>query len=283
MSNLQNKIDFTVLIKVVNANPNGDPLNGNRPRTTYTGQGEISDVCLKRKIRNRLQDMGENIFVQSAERSDDGFTSLSERAAKNITDYKSNEEYAKKACEKWIDVRTFGQVFAFKSGKDKKEGVSVPVRGPVSIHQAVSCSPIDINSMQITKSVNSEPGEKKGSDTMGTKHFVEFGLYRMKGSINVQLAEKTGFSEEDAELLKEALRTLFINDASSARPDGSMEVVSVYWWRHNNKIGQYSAAKVHDSLKIALKEGVLIPASVEDYEVRLEKLAGLEPEIIAGM
>ena len=283
MSNLQNKIDFTVLIKVVNANPNGDPLNGNRPRTTYTGQGEISDVCLKRKIRNRLQDMGENIFVQSAERSDDGFTSLSERAAKNITDYKSNEEYAKKACEKWIDVRTFGQVFAFKSGKDKKEGVSVPVRGPVSIHQAVSYSPIDINSMQITKSVNSEPGEKKGSDTMGTKHFVEFGLYRMKGSINVQLAEKTGFSEEDAELLKEALRTLFINDASSARPDGSMEVVSVYWWRHNNKIGQYSAAKVHDSLKIALKEGVLIPASVEDYEVRLEKLAGLEPEIIAGM
>lgn len=283
MSNLQNKIDFTVLIKVVNANPNGDPLNGNRPRTTYTGQGEISDVCLKRKIRNRLQDMGENIFVQSAERSDDGFTSLSERAAKNITDYKSNEEYAKKACEKWIDVRTFGQVFAFKSGKDKKEGVSVPVRGPVSIHQAVSCSPIDINSMQITKSVNSEPGEKKGPDTMGTKHFVEFGLYRMKGSINVQLAEKTGFSEEDAELLKEALRTLFINDASSARPDGSMEVVSVYWWRHNNKIGQYSAAKVHDSLKIALKEGVLIPASVEDYEVRLEELAGLEPEIIAGM
>lgn len=283
MSSLQNKIDFTVLIKVVNANPNGDPLNGNRPRTTYTGQGEISDVCLKRKIRNRLQDMGENIFVQSAERSDDGFTSLSERAAKNITDYKSNEEYAKKACEKWIDVRTFGQVFAFKSGKDKKEGVSVPVRGPVSIHQAVSCSPIDINSMQITKSVNSEPGEKKGSDTMGTKHFVEFGLYRMRGSINVQLAEKTGFSEEDAELLKEALRTLFINDASSARPDGSMEVVSVYWWRHNNKIGQYSAAKVHDSLKIALKEGVLIPASVEDYEVRLEKLAGLEPEIIAGM
>lgn len=283
MSNLQNKIDFTVLIKVVNANPNGDPLNGNRPRTTYTGQGEISDVCLKRKIRNRLQDMGENIFVQSTERSDDGFTSLSERAAKNITDYKSNEEYAKKACEKWIDVRTFGQVFAFKSGKDKKEGVSVPVRGPVSIHQAVSYSPIDINSMQITKSVNSEPGEKKGSDTMGTKHFVEFGLYCMKGSINVQLAEKTGFSEEDAELLKEALRTLFINDASSARPDGSMEVVSVYWWRHNNKIGQYSAAKVHDSLKIALKEGVLIPASVEDYEVRLEKLAGLEPEIIAGM
>lgn len=282
MSSLQNKIDFTVLVKVANANPNGDPLNGNRPRTTYAGQGEISDVCIKRKIRNRLQDMGGSIFVQSAERSDDGYSSLSERAAENITAYQSKDDYARQACEKWIDVRTFGQVFAFKS-KDKKDGVSVGVRGPVSIHQAVSCSPVDINSMQITKSVNSEPAEGKSSDTMGTKHFVEFGLYRVKGSINVQLAEKTGFSEEDAELLKEALRTLFINDASAARPDGSMEVVSVYWWKHNNKIGQYSAAKVHDSLKITLRDGVLVPSAVEDYEVYIEPLPELEPEIIAGI
>lgn len=282
MSNLQNKIDFVVLVKVENANPNGDPLNGNRPRTTYAGIGEISDVCIKRKIRNRLQDMGENIFVQSAERSDDGFSSLSERAAKTITFYKNNEEYAEQACKTWIDVRSFGQVFAFK-GADKKEGISVGVRGPVSIHQAVSCSPIDINSMQITKSVNSESAEKKSSDTMGTKHFVEFGLYKIKGSINVQLAEKTGFSEEDAEKIKEALRTLFINDASAARPDGSMEVVRVYWWRHNNKIGQYSAAKVHDSLKISLKEDVMIPSSVEDYNIELDVLSDLKPEIIEGI
>lgn len=282
MSVLQNKIDFVVLVKVANANPNGDPLNGNRPRTTYTGKGEISDVCIKRKIRNRLQDMGERIFVQSAERSDDGFASLSERASAALSSCKTNEEYAALACETWLDVRTFGQVFAFKKG-DKKDGVSVPIRGPVSIHQAMSCSPVDINSMQITKSVNSEPAEKKSSDTMGTKHLVEFGLYKIKGSINVQLAEKTGFSEEDGEKIKEALRTLFINDASSARPDGSMEVVKVYWWRHNNKIGQYSAAKVHDSLKITQKVDVAIPASVEDYDIVLEPLAGLEPEIIEGM
>lgn len=283
MSHLNNKIDFTVLVKVTNANPNGDPLNGNRPRTTYTGQGEISDVCIKRKIRNRLQDMGESLFVQSNDRSDDECASLSERAAKNITDYASNDDYARQACETWIDVRAFGQVFAFKKAKDQKEGVSVGVRGPVSIHQAVSCSPVDINSMQITKSVNSEPADGKSSDTMGSKHFVEFGLYRIKGSINVQLAEKTGFSEEDAEKLKESLRTLFVNDASSARPDGSMEIISVYWWRHNNKIGQYSAAKVHDSLKITLKDGVLNPASVDDYEICVEPLPNLEPEIIDGM
>jgi CRISPR-associated protein Csd2 len=286
MSSLQNKIDFVVLVKVNQANPNGDPLNGNRPRTNYAGNGEISDVCIKRKIRNRLQDMGEKLFVQMAERSDDGYTSLSERASKTITSYRSKEDYAKQACENWIDVRTFGQVFAFKPTDKKekdKDGVSVGVRGPVSIHQAISCSPIDINTMQITKSVNSEPSDKKGSDTMGSKHLVEFGLYKIKGSINVQLAEKTGFSEEDAEKIKEALRTLFINDASAARPDGSMEVVRIYWWKHNNKIGQYSAAKVHDSLKIELKEGVMIPGSVDDYMIRVEELPGLEPEIIEGM
>ncbi len=284
MSNLQNKIDFVVLVKVENANPNGDPLNGNRPRTTYSGNGEISDVCIKRKIRNRLQDMGENLFVQSSERSDDGYTSLSERASKTITNYKDNDDYAIQACEKWIDVRSFGQVFAFKSS-DKKESVSVGVRGPVSIHQAISCSPVDINSMQITKSVNSEPTKdgKKTSDTMGTKHYIDFGLYEIKGSINVQMAEKTGFSEEDAEKIKEALRTLFINDASSARPDGSMEVVRVYWWKHNNKIGQYSAAKVHDSVKVILKDDVAVPSSVNDYEIIVEELADLVPEVIEGI
>jgi len=281
MGTLQNKIDFEVLIKVVNANPNGDPLNGNRPRTTYSGNGEISDVCIKRKIRNRLQDMGENIFVQSSDRKQDEFNSLSERASGNIKEYDSEEDYANKACERWIDVRAFGQVFAFK--QDKKKGVSVGVRGPVSIHQAVSCSPVDIHSMQITKSVNGEKSDGRSSDTMGTKHMVEFGLYKIKGSINVQLAEKTGFSEEDAEKIKEALRTLFINDASAARPDGSMEVVTLYWWKHNNKIGQYSAAKVHDSLKISLKDDVQIPSSVDDYNITLETLQDLKPEVIKGI
>lgn len=286
MKTLENKIDFVVLVTVTNANPNGDPLNGNRPRTTYTGNGEISDVCIKRKIRNRLQDMGECIFVQSDERCDDGFNSLSDRAAKTITSYASKDDYAAQACAKWFDVRAFGQVFAYKKGKDKdKESVSVGVRGPVSIHQAISVSPVDINSMQITKSVNSEPTDdgKKSSDTMGSKHMVEFGLYKIKGAINVQLAEKTGFTEEDAEKIKECLRTLFINDSSSARPDGSMEVVKLYWWKHNNKIGQYSSAKVHNALQITQKDGVPYPKSAEDYDITLTPLEGLEPEIINGI
>ena len=234
MAVLQNKIDFSVILTAKNANPNGDPLNGNRPRENYDGFGEISDVCIKRKIRNRLQDMGEKIFVQSDDRCDDGFKSLHDRAkgceelaalskAKNT----DRDEYAKAACAEWIDVRSFGQVFAFKG-----DPVSVGVRGPVSIQMAESISPVDIVSMQITKSVNGESGkESKASDTMGSKHRVDFGLYVFHGSINVQLAEKTGFTEEDAEKIHEALETLFENDCSSARPEGSMEVRRVYWYR----------------------------------------------------
>ena len=282
MSTLQNKIDFVALVSVNRANSNGDPLNGNRPRTDLNGYGEISDVCIKRKIRNRMQDLGHPIFVQSEDRCDDGFGSLSERASAAMKGVKDREAYAAHACETWLDVRAFGQVFAFKDAK----GVSVGVRGPVSIHQASSVSAVDIESIQITKSVN---GEKKGkdenraSDTMGMKHFVRFGLYEIKGSINVQLAEKTGFTEEDAQTLKECLRTLFVNDASSARPDGSMEVVKLFWWKHNCKDGQYSSAKVHRSVKIALKDDSRIPQSVGDYAITLEPLPGLEPEIIDGI
>lgn len=104
---------------------------------------------------------------------------------------------------------------------------------------------------------------------MGAKHMVEFGLYKIKGAINVQLAEKTGFTEEDADKIKECLRTLFINDSSSARPDGSMEVVRLYWWRHNNKIGQYSSAKVHQSVQITPKAGVTYPKSAAGYDIAL--------------
>ena len=278
MSKLQNKIDFIVLVSVNMANANGDPLNGNRPRTDYNGFGEMSDVCVKRKIRNRMQDLGYRVFVQSDDRSDDGYTSLSERATKVIGKVKTKEEYEKKACEEWMDVRSFGQVFAFKA-----DSVSVGVRGPVSIHQAVSVSPVDVQSIQITKSVNGEPKEKKASDTMGMKHFVRFGLYQIKGSINVQLAEKTGFTEADAETIKECLRTLFVNDSSSARPDGSMEVVKVYWWKHNCKDGQYSAAKVHKQLVIKLKDGIRNPASVDDYTITVDELPGLSLDVIDGI
>jgi CRISPR-associated protein Csd2 len=285
MSVLDHKIDFAAIISVTKANPNGDPLNGNRPRQNYDGKGEMSDVCIKRKIRNRLQDMGDSIFVQSQDRTDDGFQSLRDRADSNETlkkalvDKKSkitSDEFASVACSEWTDVRSFGQVFAFKGSE-----LSVGVRGPVSIQTAVSVDPVDVTSMQITKSVNSTTSDTKGSDTMGMKHFVEFGVYVLKGSINTQLAEKTGFTNEDAEKIKMALQTLFANDVSSARPDGSMEVNKVYWWDHTSKLGQYSSAKVHRLL--SLEKKTEHPSSFEDYDVELASLDNLNVEILDGL
>ena len=285
MSVLDHKIDFAAIISVTKANPNGDPLNGNRPRQNYDGKGEMSDVCIKRKIRNRLQDMGDSIFVQSQDRTDDGFQSLRDRADSNETlkkalvDKKSkitSDEFASVACSEWTDVRSFGQVFAFKGSE-----LSVGVRGPVSIQTAVSVDPVDVTSMQITKSVNSTTSDTKGSDTMGMKHLVEFGVYVLKGSINTQLAEKTGFTNEDAEKIKMALQTLFANDVSSARPDGSMEVNKVYWWEHTSKLGQYSSAKVHRLL--SLEKKTEHPSSFEDYAVELASLDNLNVEILDGL
>lgn len=286
MNKFVNKVDFAVVVSAKNANPNGDPLNGNRPRENYDGYGEISDVCIKRKIRNRLQDMGLDIFVQSDERRADGFRSLKDRAEGYDVlkkSHKDKEGYARLACEKWIDVRSFGQVFAFKKGEEDNS-VSIGIRGPVSIHSAVSVSPIEISSMQITKSVNGETNkdpDKKSADTMGMKHRVNFGLYVIYGSINTQLAEKTGFTQDDSLQIKNALTTLFENDCSSARPDGSMEVCKVYWWKHQAQMGQYSSAKVHRSLKII--PNVDMPKSFEDYDIFHEELPGLIPEIYDGV
>lgn len=280
MAALQNKIDFALVFSVKNANPNGDPLNGNIPRMTLDGHGELSDVCLKRKIRNRLQDFGENIFVQSDDYRKDEHRSLRNRAEAVLGKaIKNEDELRKLANETWIDVRSFGQVFAFKGGDAK--GVSVGIRGPVTIQPAFSIDTINVTSLQITKSVSGEgDGTKRGSDTMGMKHSVDFGLYVTYGSINPQLAELTGFSDEDAEKIKNAILHIFDNDASSARPEGSMEVVKLYWWKHTSKAGQYSAAKVHRSVRICKKEGISEAKSADDYVISTEDLDGLTPEIL---
>lgn len=285
MTTLQNKIDFALILRVKHANPNGDPLNGNRPRTDYGGFGEITDVCLKRKLRDRLQEQKQAIFVQSDDRKIDGETSLRNRAEsetnglgkKAFAKGMKKEETAKAACAKWFDVRAFGQVFAF--GKDgDASGVSIPVRGPVTVQSAFSKEPVSITSTQITKSVSGEgDGSKRGSDTMGMKHRVDHGIYECYGSINSQLAERTGFSDADAAVIKGLLPRLFENDASSARPDGSMEVVKVVWWQHNCASGQYSSAKVHGSLRATLQiDGTF------DMALLKNALPGLEPEIIEG-
>lgn len=279
---LSKKIDFAIIFKVNNANPNGDPLNGNRPRTNYENYGEITDVCLKRKLRDRIQEAGESIFVQSDEKKTDGMTSLKNRAfadapiglGKDAFNAKktNKDKTAREACEKWFDVRAFGQVFAFgkQAGGD---GVSIPVRGPVTIQSAFSVEPIEITSTQITKSVSGEgDGTKKSPDTMGMKHRVEGdAVYITFGAMTPQLAERTTFSDADAEIIKNILPKLFEGDASSARPEGSMKIEKVIWWPHNSKSGQYSSAKVHGSLAVN-----------DDGSYELTKLDGLEVQEIDG-
>ncbi len=293
MSTLQQKIDFAVILRVKNANPNGDPLNGNRPRTDYSNYGEMTDVSIKRKIRDRLlerwvangkHDDGNMIFVQSDDRKADEAKSLRARAETVLGNKLGSDETAKLACEKWFDVRAFGQLFALKSNKKagkKKEdgsddegdtGVSIGIRGPVTVQSAFSVEPIDITSTQITKSVSGEgDGTKRGSDTMGMKHRVDQGVYMFCGSMNPQLAERTGFSDIDAEAIKQVLPKLLENDESSARPAGSMEVLKVIWWKHNCKSGQYSSAKVHRALTVK-----------PDGSYTLASLENLIPEEING-
>lgn len=304
---LTNKIDFAVVIGVNNANPNGDPLNGNRPRQTADRLGEISDVCLKRKIRNRLLAMGEEIFVQSDDNRapDDEFRSLKARFdASGI----KKDQVREKGPEKWFDVRAFGQVFAFKKEEKKGKGrakadnadegqdgeggdmdanaVSIGIRGPVTIQSAYSLEPIVPESIQITKSVNLEPDPKhpdpdrKGGDTMGMKHRVSSAVYVAYGAITPQLAFKTGFSDEDAEKIRLALQSLFEGDASSARPEGSMEIIKVVWCLHNSPCGQYSSAKVHRAIKAALarqKDGTFCEEDVR------ETLSGLDIKVLDAL
>lgn len=293
MPTLQSKIDFAVILRVKNANPNGDPLNGNRPRTDYSNFGEMTDVSIKRKIRDRLlerwisdgkKDDGNMIFVQSDDRKVDDAKNLRVRAEAGLGNKLGSDETVKLASKKWFDVRAFGQLFALKSNKKagkKKEdgsddegdtGVSIGIRGPVTVQSAFSVEPIEISSNQITKSTSNEgDGVKRQSDQMGMKHRVDKGVYVFYGSMNPQLAERTVFSDMDADTIKQVLPKLFENDESSARPAGSMEVLKVIWWEHNCKSGQYSSAKVHRTLSVQ-----------SDGSYQLTNLDGLEPEVIDG-
>ncbi|RSJ81425.1 hypothetical protein D8796_01985 [Streptococcus cristatus] len=282
---LEHKIDFMVTVEVREANANGDPLSGNMPRTNAANQGLISDVAIKRKIRNRMQDFGHTIFVQANDRIEDGLNSLEKRFKTQFTGKESDEEINEKANQLWMDVRSFGQVFTYL--KDR----SFAIRGPVSVSMAKSLDPIIISSLQITRSTNGVEPKKAGgrsSDTMGTKHFVDYGVYVINGSINPNFAEKTGFSNEDAEVIKEVLVSLFENDASSARPEGSMRVREVFWFTHSNKLGNVSSARVFDLIEFDKEKQD--KDSYDDYRIHLnqEKLAeyeakGLKVDILEGL
>ena len=163
-----------------------------------------------------------------------------------------------------------------------KDKTAVGIRGPVTIQQARSIGSVDIDSNQITKSTNNEPGDSKGSDTMGMMHTVRYGEYVIKGSINPILAEKTGFSDADAADLKEALRTLFVNDESSARPAGSMNVLKLFWWEQDADNIRYSTKRLTDTVSVSLNNPDDIPEGPDDFKITVTNLPDIKPEQIEG-
>ena len=251
-----NKTDFAIIISAERCNPNGDPLNLNRPRQDYDGYGYISDVCLKHKIRNRFIDSGERVLIVEDARVTDGLFSVRARvrAEKSLTEHirkKDPDSFRTEACRIWTDVRTFGQVFAFR---DTSGGVSIPVRGPVSIGEARSLDVIDIVDCALTKSTNLDSDERqKDSTTVGRRYMVDHGAYVAYGSVFPQLASLTGFSDADMQLLKECLATILENDASAARPSGSMGS-RLYWWEHDCPSGRKSSQHVHRSLHVQARD-----------------------------
>lgn len=274
-----NKIDFSLIFEVKKANANGDPLNGNLPRQNIDGRGEVSDVAIKRKIRNRWMQEGLRVYMQTTETATDGFSNLKDRIhgtaeiqplldKKGKLSEKQSDEVVAALNKAYIDIRTFGAVITLK------DEVSRGIRGAVSITSAESIDPVIVTSQQITKSVSLDAAKgTKGSDTMGSKHRVEYGLYRVDGSINAYLGEKNGLTVEDVELIKQALLTLFENDESTARPIGSMNVINLYWWEHSSKLGDASSYKVFNSLEIESKSDE--PTSLDDYAFHLKEVDGL--------
>lgn len=301
MTPIKTKKDFIAIISVTRANPNGDPTASGRPRVDWMGHGVITDVCIKRLIRNRLQEMGHEILYQSDGRETDSCRSIADRF-KTLTTEPGETTYDA-LCRRFADVRAFGAVVAYSNkakasdkkakAKKREEGdtaekvdennessVSLKVRGCVSIQDAVSVAPIDIEEVQIAKSLNGTPAEEEGrmtSDRLGWRYRVPHALYVVRGSINPFWAAKTGFSENDAEALKRCVATLFENSESTARPIGSMKVENFYWVEHNSKIG-ISSAKVFDAIKVgALTDE---PTSADDYIITVdeEALAGATVE-----
>ncbi|KRM12368.1 type I-C CRISPR-associated protein Cas7/Csd2 [Paucilactobacillus suebicus] len=289
MTKLENRIDFTAVIGVKNANPNGDPLADNMPRVNNQGKGIITDVALKRKIRNAMLDQGGSVYVQSDDYSNDDYKDMRSRLLGNkeiasvlsendATSDEGKPIFYKTACEQFLDVRAFGALFAFSKGKkDGLDGAAIGIRGPVSIQMAESIKPIDVTDMQITKSTSAELKDNgaRGSDTMGHKQIVEFGVYKFSGSIRPNLAEKTQFSLEDSELLKQALLHMFDNDASASRPAGSMQLLKVVWSVHDNKLGQYPQWKVEQQVSVEYNDTA---SDFENVKIKFNALPNLKNE-----
>jgi len=275
MEPIKNRYEFTVIFDVENGNPNGDPDAGNMPRIDpETSVGLVTDVCLKRKIRNFVEIFKEdepyyNILVKPDKALNTKFTEAYEAIGEKTGQKGKNPEAVRAArdyiCQNYFDVRTFGAVMS--TGNDPC-GI---VRGPVQISFAKSVDPIFTQDITITRQARTTEDKRDTGETeMGRKSIVPYGLYRADGYVSAMLAQKiTKFSEEDLELLWKAIINMFEHDRSAAR--GKMCVRKLYVFKHDSLLGNAPANVLFDKIVIGKKDGVEVPRSFNDYEITVDK------------
>lgn len=270
MAELKNRFDFVFVFDVKDGNPNGDPDAGNLPRVdAETGMGLVTDVCLKRKVRN---------YVQVAKNLGDGYDIfIKEKAVLNIMIDKAHEDEKVKAakdktmaardfmCKNYYDIRTFGAVMS--TGQNAGQ-----VRGPIQMTFARSLDPIVASEHSITRMAvaTEKEAEKQSGDnrTMGRKATVPYGLYVGYGFVSANLAKQTGFTEEDLQLFWDALKNMFDVDRSAAR--GLMSAQKIIVFKHDSELGNAPANKLFDLVKIEKKNDAGVPRSFLDYNVTID-------------
>ena len=309
MTTIKNRYDFVFLFDVKDGNPNGDPDFDNMPRTDEeTNHGLVTDVCIKRKIRNYVQLLKGlkapyDIFIREGNVLNPLIKQMRNVADKEEDDEKKAVAKGRmKMCEQYYDIRTFGAVMSTgdekaegdsnedvnedgskgkkskKKGSEKKiKGLGV-VRGPVQLTFARSIDPVDAKSHSLTRCcVTTTDDDKEGkTNTIGNKNTVSYGLYRMHGFISATDAAKTGFSEEDKELLFEAIINAFENDHAAAR--GEMNPRALIVFKHESHLGNARAGQLFDLVKVEKKKGIEYPRSFSDYTVTIDK-AGLPANV----
>lgn len=279
---IKNRYEFTILFDVENGNPNGDPDAGNMPRIdTETGYGIVTDVCLKRKIRNCIETMcedkpGYKIYIKegvplnTSDKTAFIAFNVDEKDIKTLK--KDNPEIDKKICDfmcrNFFDIRTFGAVMTTFVKASLNCG---QVRGPVQLGFARSIDPVVTQEVTITRvAITTEEDSAKKSTEMGRKYIVPYALYRVDGYISANLARKvTGFTEEDLVLLWKAIINMFEYDRSAAR--GNMAVRKLIVFKHDSELGSAPAYKLFDTINVTRKSDVIAPRNYRDYEVKIDR------------
>jgi CRISPR-associated protein Csd2 len=278
---MKNRYDFLYLFDCHDANPNGDPDAGNLPRIdAETGQGLVTDVCLKRKVRNFVQTTHPEHkiyfkeFAVHNQQHEEAYKALKE--ADQISEDDLKKEKMKKPkpdvkeaarqwmCQNFYDIRAFGAVMS----TDVNCG---QVRGPVQLSFARSIDSVVTSEHAITRTSVTKTEDIEKERTMGRKFTVPYGLYLAKGFVNPFLADQTGFSDEDLELLFTALENAFQFDQSAARPAGSMSPRGLIVFKHENPLGKAPSHKLFEAVNVKRKEGIEVPRSFNDYEVTINE------------